>query len=114
MGMWPTATLTFGYDFELPDADWANGDDPDWHGCNLLKTEGIPGHVGVHRDDSDAHGGYRLTAAFLQACGWTDKGTADSLELPDAWESSLRYAAAVLGIDLGDAKPYWLLTGEYS
>lgn len=110
----PTATLTYGYDIDPPDTDWANNDEPDEEAADLLAGAGLPSHIGVHQDRSDAYGGLRLHAAFLQSSGYRDKGVTNSLELPEDCDNDLRRAATVLGVDLGNATPYWLLTGEVS
>lgn len=112
MGMWPTATLTYGYDVKLPDADWADDDEPEEAAGQLITDAGLPEHIGINRDYEGCH--YRLIASFMQASGWNDRKSANSLKIPNGAVMDMRRAAEILGIDLGDAKPVWMLTGEFS
>ena len=112
MGMWPTATLTYGYDIEVPNTDWAEDDESEEAAGELIAAAGLPGHIRINRDYEGCH--YRLIAAFMQASGWNDRETADSLEIPEGAVADMRRAAGILGIDLGDAKPAWMLTGEFN
>jgi hypothetical protein len=112
MGMWPTATLTYGYDIESATGDWYEDEEPVEAGGQILHDAGLPKEFGVWQD----YGGrrMRLFATFLQASGYNDQGKAETLELPAGTDEGLRRAADVLGIDLGDAKPSWLLLAEFN
>lgn len=112
MGMSPTATLTYGYDIESATGDWYEDDDRDEAGSRALHSAGFPENFGIWQDYDGCH--MRLYAAFLSASGWNDTGEAESLELPDDTAEDLRRAAELLGIDIGDAKPGWLLTAEFN
>lgn len=113
MGMWPTATLTYGYDIEPPDADWAESDEPDEAAARLLADAGdLPDYVRVHRDYDGCH--LRLIAASMTASGWNARATAETLELPEDADAHLRRAAELLGIELTDTQAAWLLYGEFN
>lgn len=112
MGMSPTATLTYGYDIETAAGEWYEDDEPVEAAGQVLRDAGFPNDFGVWQDYDGRR--MRLCAAFLQASGYNDEGKADSLELPDGTDELLRRAADVLGIDLCDAKPGWLLTAEFN
>ena len=116
MGMSPTATLTYGFDFELPETNWAEEEEADWEACNILRaTEGMPSYVGVHKRTDDGRG-WRLYACFRQASGWREPMVADDneLDIPETADADMRRAAEVLGIVLPHAKPYWLMTAEFN
>lgn len=112
MGMSPTSTLTYGFDIESATGDWYKDDERDEAADRTLRDAGFPKNIGVWQDYDCCR--MRLYAAFLQASGWNDTGETDSLELPEGTVEELRYAARLLGIDLGDAKPGWLLVGEFN
>jgi hypothetical protein len=112
MGMWPTATLTYGFDVESATGDWYEDDEPVEAGGQVLHDAGFPTSFGVWQDYDGCR--MRLYAAFLQASGYNDKGEADSMWLPDDTDDQLYRAADLLGIDVGDAKPRWLLLAEFN
>lgn len=113
MGMSPTATLTYGFDIESATEAWyQDSDEPAGTGSQSLHDAGFPKEFGVWQDYDGCR--MRLYAAFLSASGWNDTGEADSLALPDGTAENLRRAAKLLGIDVGDAQPKWLLTGEFN
>lgn len=112
MGMSPTSTLTYGFDIEDATGDWYEDDERDEVAGQLLHDAGLPKNIGVWQDYDGCR--IRLYGAFLSASGWNDTGETESLELPDGTVEDLRRAAELLGIDLGDAKPGWLLVGEFN
>jgi hypothetical protein len=112
MGMWPTATLTYGYDIENATGEWYEDDEPVEAGNQALSEAGLPDNIRVWQDYDGCR--MRLYAAFLQASGYDDKGDVKSLDLPEGTKTDLRRAANVLGIDLGDAEPSWLLLAEFN
>jgi len=112
MGMSPTATLTYGYDIESATGDWYEDDERDEAGSRVLADAGFPKSFGVWQDYDGCR--MRLYAAHLGASGWNDTGETESLELPDGTIEDLRRAAELLGIDVGDAQPAWLLTAEFN
>lgn len=115
MGMWPTATLTYGFDIENPTGDWAEDDEPVETAGALLRDAGVPDNIRVWQDyDGQIQ---RLYAVFFQAAGHRYKDAVESiesLEIPDGSGLWLHRAAEILGVDLGDAKPSWQLVGEFN
>lgn len=112
MGMWPTATLTYGFDVEDATGDWYQDDEPVEAAGQVLRDAGFPKNIGVWQDYDGCR--MRLYAAFLQASGYNDTGEAESLALPDGTGRQLRRAAKLLGIDIDNAKLGWLLVGEFN